>query len=38
MKSLINIRPRQYNPSLEIMDLTVRQRVMEIVKPLLGGV
>jgi hypothetical protein len=37
-ESLINIRPRQNNPSLEIMDLTVRQRVTEIVKPLLGGV
>lgn len=37
-ESLINIRPRQNNPSLEIMDLTVRQRVTEIVNPLLGGV
>jgi len=36
-ESLINIRPRQNNPSLEIMDPTVRQRVTEIVKPLLGG-
>ena len=37
-ESLINIRPRQNNPSLEIMDPTVRQRVTEIVKPLIGGV
>ena len=37
-ESLINIRPRQNNPSLEILDPTVRQRVTEIVTPLLGGV
>jgi len=37
-ESLINIRPRQNNPSLEIMDLTIRQRVKQIVKPLLGDV
>ena len=37
-ESLINIRPRQNNPSLEILDSTVRQRVTEIVTPLLGGV
>ena len=37
-ESLINIRPRQNNPSLEILDSDVRERVGEIVKPLLGGV
>lgn len=37
-ESLINIRPRQNNPSLEILDFGIRERVAEIVKPLLGGV
>ena len=37
-ESLINIRPRQNNPSLEILDLAVRQRVTKVVRPLLGGV
>lgn len=37
-ESLINIRPRQNNPSLEILDPAIKQRVTEIVKPLLGGV
>jgi hypothetical protein len=37
-ESLINIRPRQNNPSLEILDSGIRERVVEIVKPLLGGV
>ena len=36
-ESLINIRPRQNNPSLEILDPIVRQRVTAIVTPLLGG-
>ena len=35
-ESLINIRPRQNNPSLEILDSGVRERVVEIVRPLLG--
>ena len=35
---LINIRPRQNNPSLEILDSGIRERVAEIAKPLLGGV
>lgn len=37
-ESLINIRPRQNNPSVEMLDSRVRERVGEIVKPLLGGV
>jgi len=37
-ESLINIRPRQNNSSLEILDSGIRERVAEIVKPLLGGV
>lgn len=37
-ESLINIRPRQNNPSLEILDPTIKERVAEIVKPLMGGV
>lgn len=37
-ESLINIRPRQNNPSLEILDSGIRERVAEIAKPLLGGV
>lgn len=37
-ESLINIRPRQKNPSMEILDPTVRERVTGIVHQLLGGV
>ena len=37
-ESLINIRPCQNNPSLDILDSGIRERVAEIVKPLLGGV
>ena len=37
-ESLINIRPSQNNPSLEILDSGIRERVVEVVKPLLGGV
>lgn len=37
-EALINIRPRQNNPSLEILDPEIRQRVAEIVEQLLGGV
>lgn len=35
-ESLINIRPRQSNPSLEILDPTIRDRVAEITRHLLG--
>ena len=37
-ESLINIRPRQNNPSLEILDPAIQQRVAEITHLLLGGV
>ena len=37
-ESLINIRPRQNNPSLEILDPSIRERVAEIARQLLGGV
>lgn len=37
-ESLINIRPRQRNPSLEILDPAVRERVAHIVRQLFGGV
>ncbi len=37
-ESLINIRPRQNNLSMEILDPTIRERVTEIVHQLLGGV
>ncbi|MGH7204871.1 MAG: DUF5674 family protein [Nitrospiraceae bacterium] len=37
-ESLINIRPRQNNPSLEILDSVIRERVAEVVQRLLGGV
>jgi len=37
-ESLINIRPRQNNPSLEILNPAIRERVAEIVLRLLGGV
>ena len=37
-ESLINIRPRQSNPSMEILDATIRSHVEEIVKRLLGEI
>ena len=37
-ESLINIRPRQNNPSLEVLDPAVRDRVAGIVRQLLEGV
>ena len=37
-ESLINIRPRQNNPSLEILDPAIRQCVAEITLQLLGGI
>ncbi len=37
-ESLINIRPRQDNPSMEILDQTVRKKVAEITVKRLGGV
>ncbi len=36
-ESLINIRPRQNNRSMEIQDPAIRERVAEIVQNLLGG-
>ena len=35
-ESLINIRPRQSNPSMEILDSTTRKKVAEIAVRLLG--
>ena len=37
-ESLINIRPRQHNPSMEILDPKIRKQVTEITVKLLGGV
>jgi hypothetical protein len=37
-ESLINIRPRQGNRSLEVNDPEVRLRIAEIVRGLLGGI
>ena len=37
-EALINIRPRQNNPSLEILDLTLRKRVAEITHQLLRDI
>ena len=37
-EALINIRPRQNNPSMTILDPAVRDRIEEIVRPILGGV
>ena len=37
-ESLINICPRQKNPSLEILDPAVRERVAHIARQLLGSV
>ncbi len=36
-ESLINIRPRQNNRSMEIQDPAIRKRVADIVQNLLGG-
>ena len=36
-ESLINIRPRQGNRSLEVTDPAIRARIAEIVRGLLGG-
>jgi hypothetical protein len=37
-EALINIRPRQGNPSMEIQDARIRSKVESIVTELLGGV
>ena len=37
-EALINIRPRQNNPAMEILDSSIRDRTAEIVQHLLGGV
>ena len=37
-EALINIRPRQNNPSMVILDPSIRDRVGEIMHGLLGGV
>ena len=37
-ESLINIRPRQNNPSMEILDPAIREQVSEIARQLLSGV
>jgi Protein of unknown function (DUF5674) len=37
-ESLINIRPRQNNRSMEILDLGIRERVAQIAKNLLGDI
>ena len=37
-ESLINIRPRQNNPSMEILDPNIQAKVAEVTKRLLGGV
>jgi hypothetical protein len=37
-KSLINIRPRQNNRSMEILDLYIREQVARITQELLGGI
>jgi len=36
-EALINIRPRQNNRSMEILDPTIRERVAQITHQLLGG-
>jgi hypothetical protein len=37
-ESLINIRPRQSNPSMEILDSSIQEKVAEITVRLLGDV
>lgn len=36
-ESLINIRPHQDNPSMEILDTTIRQQTQDVIIQLLGG-
>lgn len=37
-EALINIRPRQNNPAMGILDRSIRDRIRDIVHGLLGGV
>jgi hypothetical protein len=37
-EALINIRPRQNNPAMEILDPSIRDRAAEIILGILGGV
>lgn len=37
-EALINIRPSQNNPSMAILDTSIRGRVNKIIEQLLGGV
>jgi hypothetical protein len=37
-EALINIRPRQNNYAMEILDPSIRERVAQITQELLGGV
>ena len=37
-ESLINIRPRQNNPSMEILDSDIQKKVTEVTKRLLGDI
>ncbi|MBE9116564.1 hypothetical protein IQ249_11700 [Lusitaniella coriacea LEGE 07157] len=37
-EALINIRPRQNNRSMEILDPVIRERVEQIARQILGGV
>ena len=37
-ESLINIRPRQNNPALDILDPVIQRQVAHITQELLGGV
>jgi hypothetical protein len=37
-ESLINIRPRQNNPSIEILDPVIQERVAQVARKLLGDV
>jgi hypothetical protein len=37
-EALINIRPRQNNPQMEILDPLIRERISKIVYGFLGGV
>ena len=37
-ESLINIRPRQNNPSMEILDTNIQKKVAEVTVRLLGNI
>lgn len=36
-EALINIRPRQKNPSTTVLDLSIREKIEKVARPILGN-